>query len=96
MGLRDGRITGHAGVMPDRPFRAVDELIRRVQRVAADRPDPVHVLAEMISIVGESDADRMLSGRAGRGRGPYARSILPARKAGGDGCDADRIAGGPS
>ncbi len=43
--------------MPDRPFRAVDELIRRVQRVAADRPDPVHVLAQMISIVGESDAD---------------------------------------
>jgi hypothetical protein len=43
--------------MPDRPFRAVDELIRRVKRVAADRPDPVHILAQMISIVGESDAD---------------------------------------
>jgi hypothetical protein len=35
----------------------VDELIRRVKRVAADRPDPVHILAQMISIVGESDAD---------------------------------------
>lgn len=43
--------------MPDRPFRVVDELIRRVQRVAADRPDPMHVLAQMISMIGESDAD---------------------------------------
>jgi hypothetical protein len=43
--------------MPDRPFRAVDELIRRVQRVAADRPDPMHILAQMISMIGESDAD---------------------------------------
>jgi len=43
--------------MPDRPFRAVDELIRRVQRVAADRPDPAHILAEMIAMIGESDVD---------------------------------------
>ena len=43
--------------MPDRPYRAVDELIRRVQRVAANRPDPMHILAEMISMVGESDVD---------------------------------------
>ena len=50
-------MTGHAGAMPDRPFRAVDELIRRVQRVAADRPDPTHVLAQMISMIGESGAD---------------------------------------
>ncbi len=57
MGLRRGLMTGHAGAMPDRPFRAVDELIRRVKRVAADRPDPVHILAQTISIVGESDAD---------------------------------------
>jgi hypothetical protein len=56
-GLRRGRMTGHAIAMPERPFRAVDELIRRVKRVAADRPDPVHILAQMISIVGESDAD---------------------------------------
>jgi hypothetical protein len=40
--------------MPDRAFR---ELIRRVQRVAADRPDPVHILAEMIAMIGESDVD---------------------------------------
>jgi hypothetical protein len=43
--------------MQDRPFRAVDELIRRVQRAAADRPDPMHVLAQMISIIGESEVD---------------------------------------
>jgi hypothetical protein len=43
--------------MPDRPFKAVDDLIRRVRRVAADRPDPLHVLAQMISMIGESDAD---------------------------------------
>jgi hypothetical protein len=43
--------------MPDRAFRAVDELIRRVERVAADRPDPLHILAQMISMVGESDVD---------------------------------------
>jgi hypothetical protein len=43
--------------MPDRPFRAVDDLIRRVQRVAANRPDPLHILAQMISMIGESDVD---------------------------------------
>jgi hypothetical protein len=45
------------GAMPDRPFRAVDELIRRVQRVAANRPDPVHILAQTIRMIGESDVD---------------------------------------
>jgi hypothetical protein len=43
--------------MPEGPFRAVHELIRRVQRVAADRPDPLHILAQMISMIGESDVD---------------------------------------
>jgi hypothetical protein len=43
--------------MSKRPFRAVDELIRRVQRVAAGRPDPKHILAQMISMIGESEAD---------------------------------------
>jgi hypothetical protein len=43
--------------MPDRPFRAVDELIRRVQRVAASRPDPVLILAQMIIMTGEGDVD---------------------------------------
>jgi hypothetical protein len=43
--------------MPDRPYRAVDDLIRRVQRVAANRPDPLHILAETISLIGETDVD---------------------------------------
>jgi hypothetical protein len=43
--------------MPDRPYRAVDDLIRRVQRVAANRPDPMHILAETISLIGESEVD---------------------------------------
>jgi hypothetical protein len=48
---------GHPDAMPDRPFRAVDELIRCVARVAADRPDPLHILAQMISMIGEADVD---------------------------------------
>ena len=43
--------------MPTRPFPAVEALIRRVQRVAADRPDPKVILAEMIRMIGASDAD---------------------------------------
>jgi hypothetical protein len=43
--------------MPDRPFPAVEALIRRVQRVAKDRPDPTHILAEVISMIGASEAD---------------------------------------
>jgi hypothetical protein len=43
--------------MPDRPYRAVNDLIRRVQRVAANRPDPMHILAETVSLIGESDVD---------------------------------------
>jgi hypothetical protein len=50
-------VTGHSDAMTDRPFRAVDELIRRVQRVAANRPDPLHILAQTIGIIGESDVD---------------------------------------
>jgi hypothetical protein len=39
------------------PYRAVNDLIRRVQGVAANRPDPMHILAETISLIGESDVD---------------------------------------
>lgn len=46
-----------AVAMPDRPFPAVDALIRRVQRVAASRPDPMHILAQTISMTGEIGAD---------------------------------------
>jgi len=43
--------------MPDRPYPAVKALIRRVQRVAADRPDPRVILAEVIHMIGASEAD---------------------------------------
>jgi len=50
-GMRD------AAGMPERPFPAVDALIRRVQRVAASRPDPMYILAQTISMTGAIDAD---------------------------------------
>jgi hypothetical protein len=43
--------------MPDRPFPAVDALVRRIRRVAADRPDPAHILAHTISMAGAAGAD---------------------------------------
>jgi hypothetical protein len=43
--------------MPDKSFPAVDALIRRVQRVAASKPDPMHILAQRISMTGEIGAD---------------------------------------
>jgi len=43
--------------MPDRPFPAVEALIRRVQRIAASRPDPMHILAQTISMTGAIGAD---------------------------------------
>jgi hypothetical protein len=43
--------------MPDRAFPAVDALIRRVQRVAASRPDPMHILAQTISMTGDIGTD---------------------------------------
>jgi hypothetical protein len=44
--------------MPDRPYPAIDVLIRRVQRVAASRPDPLYVLAETINMRVPVDRDR--------------------------------------
>jgi hypothetical protein len=46
-----------AQAMPDRPFPAVEALIRRVQRVAASRPDPMYILAQTISMTGAIGAD---------------------------------------
>lgn len=46
--------------MPNSPFPAVDALIRQVQSVAADRPDPTLILAEVIRIIGASEADPYL------------------------------------
>jgi hypothetical protein len=43
--------------MPDRPFPAVDNLIRRAQRVAAGRPDPARILAQTISMACPGGAD---------------------------------------
>lgn len=43
--------------MPERPFRAVEDLIRRVRRVAAGRPDPNRILAQTISMIGETGVD---------------------------------------
>jgi hypothetical protein len=44
------RAIRHADTMPDRPFPAVDALIRRVQRAAAQRPDPLYIIAQTISM----------------------------------------------
>jgi hypothetical protein len=43
--------------MPDRSFPAVQALVRRVQRVAASRPDPAHILAQTISMTGTIGMD---------------------------------------
>ena len=43
--------------MPDRPFPAVDSLIRRAQRAAAGRPDPARILAQTISMACPGGAD---------------------------------------
>ena len=43
--------------MPDRPFPAVEALIRRVQRIAAGRPDPMHILAQTIGMTSAIGAD---------------------------------------
>jgi hypothetical protein len=43
--------------MPDRPFPAVDALIRRVQRVAAQRPDPLYIIAQTIGMAGTTGVD---------------------------------------
>ena len=43
--------------MPDRPFSAVDDLIRRVQRAAAGRPDPARILAQTIGMACPGGAD---------------------------------------
>jgi hypothetical protein len=42
---------------PDRPFPEIDKLIRRVQRVVANRPDPMHILARTIGMTGAIGAD---------------------------------------
>jgi hypothetical protein len=43
--------------MSDRPYPAIDALIRRVRRVAASRPDPLYILAETINMAGTIGMD---------------------------------------
>jgi len=43
--------------MPDRPYPAVDALIRRVQRVAAQRPDSLYIVAQTIAMAGTIGVD---------------------------------------
>jgi hypothetical protein len=50
-------VSRDAVTMTDRPFPAVEALIRRVQRIAASRPDPMHILAQTISMTGAIGAD---------------------------------------
>ncbi len=47
----------NAAPMPDRPYPAVEALIRRVQRIAASRPDPMYILAQTITMTGAIGAD---------------------------------------
>jgi hypothetical protein len=55
--LRHRHRVSHSGDMPDRSFPAVQALVRRVQRVAANRPDPAHILAQTISMTGTIGMD---------------------------------------
>jgi hypothetical protein len=51
------RAAGHLGVMEKRSYPVVDNLIRRAQRVAAGRTDPVRSLAQTISMACPGGAD---------------------------------------
>jgi hypothetical protein len=55
--LPHGYSARNAAIMPDRAFPAVEALIHRVQRAAASRPDPIHILAQTNSMTGEIGAD---------------------------------------
>lgn len=52
-----GHPIGHSDDMADRPFPAVEALVRRVQRVAANRPDPLYILAQTIGMAGTIGLD---------------------------------------
>jgi hypothetical protein len=43
--------------MAERSFRTVENLIRRIERVAAGRPDAVVILARTIAMTGELGVD---------------------------------------
>jgi hypothetical protein len=84
---------GHPDHMPDRSFPAVQALVRRVQHVAANRPDPAHILVQTISMTGTigMDLDVVLSILVeGRFRRSFDKSC---RAAGRSDCDAEATAG---
>jgi hypothetical protein len=43
--------------MTDQSYPAVDQLIRRIQRAAASRPDPAYILAQTITMTGAIGMD---------------------------------------
>jgi hypothetical protein len=55
--LPHGHPIGHPDDMPDRSFPAVEALVRKVQRVAANRPDPLYILAQTIGMAGTIGLD---------------------------------------
>jgi hypothetical protein len=55
--LPHGFKTCHPEAMADRPYPAVDQLIRRIQRAAANRPDPAYLLAQTITMTGAIGMD---------------------------------------
>jgi hypothetical protein len=49
--------TSHPEAMTDQSYPAVDQLIRRIQRTAASRPDPAYILAQAITMTGAIGMD---------------------------------------
>ena len=80
---------GHPDDMSDRSFPAVEALVRRVQRIAASRPDPARILAETISMAGDHrHYPDVVLGILVEGADSYANSTNPCRVTSRDGCDA--------
>ena len=46
--------------MPRKSFPVLDDLVRRVEKSAASRPDPVELLATVIRLIGDRGADPYL------------------------------------
>ena len=46
--------------MPRKSFPVLDDLVRRVEKAAASRPDPVQLVATVIRLIGNRGADPYL------------------------------------
>ena len=46
--------------MPRKPFPAIHDLVRRVERIAASRADPLELVATVIRLMGDRGADPYL------------------------------------